>query len=365
MTAQARFQLTAEQHQLLLQPLHRSRVGKNPKGFSHLEAWDIRRWLIRVFGFGGYKIENTIELVKEIESPPGTIKYRNGGSNDKTVWTVVYRAEVRLTVFDQHGGYAVFEDVACGDSSNQPSVGDCHDNAIKTAVSQGLKRCAVNLGDQFGLGLYNDGGLDAVVVRTVVGPLVADSAPAPMAVDDAPVRPEPGTAPAGADEQHQEPPVQQADRPVSAPPAEPKGPPKAADVRDWAHAPDRSAKAIRQAAARLLHEHPDVAAERITNDRGDDEQLSVFLDRRAKELDPKPEQAAPTAHDERRRKRMFALLTELGYGEQAKYREVISHVLKRDVTSSKDITAGEVEDVIAALELRQRQLRNQQTGAPA
>ncbi|NIL64923.1 hypothetical protein [Salinispora arenicola] len=95
----SRFRLTPEQYQLLLQPLHRSRVGKNPKGFSHLEAWDIRRWLIRVFGFGGYRIENTVELVKEIESPPGSIKYRNGGSNDKTVWTVVYRAEVRLTVY--------------------------------------------------------------------------------------------------------------------------------------------------------------------------------------------------------------------------------------------------------------------------
>ncbi|WP_367880534.1 Rad52/Rad22 family DNA repair protein [Salinispora arenicola] len=75
-------------------------------------------------------------------------------------------------------------------------MGDCHDNAIKTAVSQGLKRCAVNLGDQFGLGLYNGGGVDAVVVRTVVDPLLAEPADTatPMAVEDAPVRPEPGSA---------------------------------------------------------------------------------------------------------------------------------------------------------------------------
>ncbi|MFG2059700.1 Rad52/Rad22 family DNA repair protein [Micromonospora sp. NPDC048930] len=349
--------LTAEQHQLLLQPLHRSRVGKNPKGFSHLEAWDIRRWLIRVFGFGGYKIENRIELVKEIESPPGSIKYRNGGSNEKTVWTVVYRAEVRLTVFDQYGGCAVFEDVACGDSSNQPSLGDCHDNAIKTAVSQGLKRCAVNLGDQFGLGLYNDGGLDAVVVRTVVGPMVADAAPPPMSVEDAPVRPEPGSAPA-AEEHHQEQ-AQQA-RPVSEPPAaEPRPAPTAVGVRDWTLHADRTADGIRKAAAKLLQEHPAIAAERVTNEHGDDEQLSVLMERRAKELDPKPAAAQPTEHEERRRKRMFALLNELGYGEQAKYREVLAKVLKRPIESSKDLTSGDVEDVIAALEQRKRQLARQ------
>lgn len=355
------FKLTAEQYQLLMQPLHSSRVGKNPKGYSHLEAWDVRRWLIRIFGFGGFKIENRVELVKEIESPPGSIKYRNGGSNDKTVWTVVYRAEVRLTVFDQFGGSAVFEDVSAGDSTNQPSLGDCHDNAVKTAVSQGLKRCAVNLGDQFGLSLYNGGGTAAVVVRTAVVPDSSTSAPEPLVVDDAPVRPEPGTEPV-VDEHHQEPP---AARPVSAPPAaEPRPTPTATGIRDWALAADRTSKAVRQAAARLLHEHPDVAAQRITTDRGEEEQLSVFLERRAKELDP-PVQAEPTPHDERRRKRMFALLGELGYADREQYRDVMKHVLKRDVPTSKDLSSVEVEDVIAALEQRKKQLRNQPTGAAA
>ncbi|WP_431895807.1 Rad52/Rad22 family DNA repair protein [Micromonospora haikouensis] len=358
-----RFQLTPEQYDLLLQPLHRSRVGKNPKGFSHLEAWDVRRWLIRVFGFGGFDIETVaLDLVKELEIAPGTIKYRNGGSNDKTIWTVVYRAQVRLTVYDQYGGHAVLEDGACGDSTNQPALGDCHDNAAKTALSQALKRCAVNLGDQFGLGLYNDGGTEAVVIRTAIAPEQPATGVPTLAVEDAPVRPEPGTVPEPVDE-HQEP--AQPARPVSAPPAAaPRPAPTATGVRDWTLAADRTADGIRKAAAKLLQEHPAVAAKQVTNEHGDDEQLSVLMARRAKELDP-PQQAAPTAHDERRRKRMFALLTELGYGEQAKYREVLAHVLKREVATSKDLSAADVEDVIAALEQRKRQLRNQPTGVAA
>ena len=39
--------------------------------------------------------------------------------------------------------------------------------AIKTAESQAFKRCAINLGDQFGLSLYNNGGT-ASVVRAVL-----------------------------------------------------------------------------------------------------------------------------------------------------------------------------------------------------
>jgi hypothetical protein len=35
--------------------------------------------------------------------------------------------------------------------------------AIKTAESQAFKRCAINLGDQFGLSLYNNGGTGSVV----------------------------------------------------------------------------------------------------------------------------------------------------------------------------------------------------------
>ncbi|MEU7590708.1 Rad52/Rad22 family DNA repair protein [Micromonospora sp. NPDC049230] len=341
--------LTTAQYDFLIQGLGRNRVSQK-QGQSHVEAWDIRRHLIRVFGFGGFDIETIrCDLVKEIETKQG----------DRSRWTIVYRAEVRLTIKATDGTVlARYEDGATGDGINMPSVGDAHDFAMKTALSQALKRCAVNLGDQFGLALYNGGNPEPVVHGSLVRPPApaGGDASAELPHDDAPVLPEPGTESAAVDE-HQEP---QQTRPVSAPPApEPKPVPTATGVRDWTLRSDRTAEGIRQAAGRLLNEHPAVAATQVTNEHGDQEQLSVLMARRAKELDPRPQAAAPTEHEERRRKRMFALLTELGYGEPAKYREVIGRVLKRDITSSKDISAAEVEDVIAALAARQVQLRNQ------
>jgi hypothetical protein len=57
---------------------------------------------------------------------------------------------------------------------------------MKTALSQALKRCAVNLGDQFGLSLYNDGSQAPVVLRSL-----AYMAEPVQESEDAPVQPEP------------------------------------------------------------------------------------------------------------------------------------------------------------------------------
>jgi len=125
---------------------------------AHLEAWDVRRTLTRIFGFGGWGDE-TLELTctHEIQIPPTNPKGRPR-------WTVIYRAQVRLNVRTPDGRpLASFDDAASGDSQNQPSLADAHDMAMKTALSQALKRCAVNLGDQLGLSLYRKGDVNAVV----------------------------------------------------------------------------------------------------------------------------------------------------------------------------------------------------------
>jgi hypothetical protein len=180
------FVLTPAQYDMLLQELPAYRV-RQLRGQSHLEAWDVRRTLIRIFGFGGWDLHTKdLALVREIEHPPN----QEGG---KPRWTVVYRAEVRLVVKNPDGSNgAVFEDAAAGDSQNQPSLGDAHDQAMKTALSQGLKRCAVNLGDQFGMSLYNNGLTNAVVRRTLVEPGGAGEGERPaMPHDETPVQGEP------------------------------------------------------------------------------------------------------------------------------------------------------------------------------
>lgn len=173
-------QLTTQQIDFLLQGVHGSRVGKDGKGFAHMEAWDVRRNLIRIFGFGGYDTEQQeMVLVSQIEHPA---KAPAG----KSRWTVIYRATVVLTV--KVGGAVLgrWHGTASGDAANQPSLADAHDLAMKTADSQAFKRAAVNLGDQFGMSLYNGGSLDPVVIRSLayMGAPVAES-------EDSPVQPEP------------------------------------------------------------------------------------------------------------------------------------------------------------------------------
>jgi hypothetical protein len=172
--------LTDQQVAFLLSPISGKRV-RDLRGMSHLEAWDVRRQLIRVFGFDGFTVETiSLDLVSERETQAGSNR-----------WTIVYRAQVRLTVKATDGRpLTLFEDAAAGQALNQPKLGDAHDLAMKTALSQALKRCAVNLGDQFGLSLYNDGSQEAVVMRSLayMGEPVAES-------EDAPVNGEQGETP--------------------------------------------------------------------------------------------------------------------------------------------------------------------------
>jgi recombination DNA repair RAD52 pathway protein len=138
--------LTSTQIDQLLKPIHPSRVMVLD-GMSHLAAYDVRAHLSRIFGFAGWSSEVTdLTLIHDLAT-----QTRAG----KDARKVAYRATVRLEILATG---AVYTEAAVGEST-MPDFkhGDAHDMAIKTAESQALKRCAVNLGDQFGLGLYVKG----------------------------------------------------------------------------------------------------------------------------------------------------------------------------------------------------------------
>lgn len=151
--------LSNEQMNELLKPVNPERVKKDGKGFSHLEAWDIRRTMNQIFGIGNWSADVT-EMILVRESEVLTKK-------GTPAWNVVYRARCVLRIGDMFGDGASYSEWAAGDATN-PSYGDAHDKAIKTAESQAFKRCAMNLGDQFGLSLYNDGSIQATVEETMV-----------------------------------------------------------------------------------------------------------------------------------------------------------------------------------------------------
>lgn len=150
--------LTPEQVKELLKPIDPARVGKDGKGFSHVEAWDIRRTMNQIFGFGNWSSDvHRMELVSERE-----VQSKDG----KTRWNVIYRAQCGLRLGEMFGDTASYTEWAAGDATN-PTLADAHDQAIKTAESQAFKRCAVNLGDQFGLSLYKNGSTVASVGEVI------------------------------------------------------------------------------------------------------------------------------------------------------------------------------------------------------
>lgn len=144
------------QYKQLLKPINPDRItqrkGSGGKMLSYVEVWDVKAHLTRIFGFGGWSWEVTqTDFAFE--------------ENDGSKWTVGYRVLGTLTIHDLNVRFA---EAAVGFAMG--GRGDAHDNAIKNAESDAIKRAAINLGDQFGLSLYNEGSLKPVVMETIVKP---------------------------------------------------------------------------------------------------------------------------------------------------------------------------------------------------
>lgn len=154
--------LTNEQITVLLKGIAPSRVAQMD-GMSHMEGYDVRAMLIRMFGFTGWD---------DIALEPAQMLYEQETTTraGKPAYKVAYRATRRLVIRDFVGNHLANYDGSAVGESIMPDFkrGDAHDMAIKTAETQALKRCATNLGDQFGLSLYNKGS-QKPLVRKLVG----------------------------------------------------------------------------------------------------------------------------------------------------------------------------------------------------
>lgn len=147
--------LTDAQREVLLRPIMPQRVAKDGKGFSHVEAFEITAHLTRMFGFEGWDKE-ILELNRLL------------GSAIDGKFSVTYFCRMRLTLRDPEGQVIkVIDDASTGSATNQRNEADAHDLALKSAISGALKRCAKDLGDGFGLSLYDHGSTDALVRKVV------------------------------------------------------------------------------------------------------------------------------------------------------------------------------------------------------
>jgi recombination DNA repair RAD52 pathway protein len=158
--------LLDEQHNVLMRPLNGSRVAKRSQGgkqLSYLESWDVRAHLIRLFGFANFDVQMLDQHLV------GVREYQSG---EKDMVEPIWFAKIQLTIRDPEGrALAVYSDAAVGSNAGPATmIAESHDNAIKTAASDALKRCAINLGSQFGLSLYDDGTTREVVKQTIIKP---------------------------------------------------------------------------------------------------------------------------------------------------------------------------------------------------
>jgi recombination DNA repair RAD52 pathway protein len=163
-----------EQMGLLMSDIHPSRVASRSQGgvsLSYVEAYEIKAMLIRIFGFGGFSTEVIESKIIDIRDDGRQGVYTTGekAGKHKTPY-VMAQATVRLTIFGigPQGQDAVYTETSIGTNDGY-TIGDVADNAIKSAASDALKRCASFLGTQFGLGLYNKGS-KAEVVRKIFAP---------------------------------------------------------------------------------------------------------------------------------------------------------------------------------------------------
>jgi recombination DNA repair RAD52 pathway protein len=157
--------LTEQQLIVLTSPLNKSRVA-NLQGNSYLKAWDVKASLIKVFGFGGFSAEIIESSIQQVREHDAGMTWHTKRDGKPATPQVIAKATMRLTIFGigPRGEDVVYTEAAIGANSGT-DIGDTMDNALKTASSAALKRCAIYLGTQFGLSLYNDGALDDYVRR--------------------------------------------------------------------------------------------------------------------------------------------------------------------------------------------------------
>lgn len=131
--------LTEEQLSELKRPLDESRIERRKAKFGevqYLPTYDIINRANEIFGYGGWQREiKRLEKVYE-EEVDG-------------LYNVAYLCEYRIKIGD-----ITHEDVGFGSAINYPDPTSANEKAVKTAVSDGLKRCWRAFGAQFGLSLY-------------------------------------------------------------------------------------------------------------------------------------------------------------------------------------------------------------------
>lgn len=120
------------------------RDGGGGRKLSYLEGHYVIDRLNKVLGPGNWAYTSEANVAHQ-----GTISGKSGET-----YSVHYITKVRLvvTIGDKP---TEFSDYGYGDGSDRNNPGKAHELAVKESVTDGLKRCAKNLGMSMGLALYD------------------------------------------------------------------------------------------------------------------------------------------------------------------------------------------------------------------
>lgn len=150
--------LTRQQVERGLRPVRPDRI-EVLRGLSYVPAEEVRAELIRQFGVGNWDSQVIVcDLLYEKETTN-----KKGDLN----WNVCYRVGVQLRVRDYNGNpIAEFVEYHIGQTQH-PDLGEAHANAVTSASSYALRRCAIGLGDNYGLHLYHKGSTAPLINGTL------------------------------------------------------------------------------------------------------------------------------------------------------------------------------------------------------
>jgi DNA recombination protein Rad52 len=120
------------------------REGGGGRTLSYLEGWYVIDRLNKVLGQGNWGYDMTYERLFDTSSDG---KFEAAYIAKVSLWA---RFPNQASRYEN----TTFEDVGYGDGKDR-NRGKAHESAIKEAVTDGIKRCAKNLGMSMGLALYD------------------------------------------------------------------------------------------------------------------------------------------------------------------------------------------------------------------
>jgi hypothetical protein len=151
--------LTAQQVQRLITP-RPAGTFEAKQGMTYIPTHEVKAELSRIFGPGNW--DHTIHDVQ-------CLYETSVDSQGKTYWNVCYRVACTLRVRDFEGNpIAEVTEYHAEENSRLPNRGEAHAMALTSAESYALRRAALDLGDAFGLHLYDKGSKAPLIKGTLM-----------------------------------------------------------------------------------------------------------------------------------------------------------------------------------------------------